>query len=221
MSNRKLSQEFILSLIDNIVPGGENRAMYEEKFKNYTDKDYDNFIKRLESGEEFLVVTVPNFGKSKISVQRNIAIAKKLGIRFYQRVWVGKKGNSPEYLTPEEYPILDLPLRRASQLLVKKMTVPENNKVIDRLTGQPTKVSSKASISYTELELLASMGLDNSITELMKYRGGDTKGFNAMVKSLSRYGRANLDVLKNYAGGVGSTEAFKAYLTAAHLKSTL
>ena len=42
-----------------------------------------------------------------------------------------------------------------------------------------------------------------------------------MNTMISRYGKADLKTLSNYAGGVDSARLLKTYLTAAHLSNTL
>jgi hypothetical protein len=116
---------------------------------------------------------------------------------------------------------MDLPVRRASQLLIKKISVPDDSRTVDALTGQPTGESKGAKLSYPELQVCAAMGLDNSMVELMKYRGGDNKGLIAFNAMLSRYGRVNLKSVEPYASGVESTKTLKTFLTSMMLRSTL
>jgi hypothetical protein len=65
------------------------------------------------------------------------------------------------------------------------------------------------------------MGLDKSLLELLKYRGGDIKGFNAMNTMISRTGGVRLQAISHLASGVESTKTLSAFLTAMHLKNTL
>lgn len=219
--NKKAAQDYILKYLQKITRSDENVRIYEKIFAAMTDKDFDKFITDLESGEKFLVVIVPNFGKSTIDVENNLNIAKELKHEFFQKVWIEGQGDTPTYLTPIPYMVVDLPVRRASQLLIKKISVPKHNKVIDSLTGQPTGESKGAKISYPELQVAAAMGLENCMIELMKYRGGDARGGAALNGMISRYGRANLRTLSQFASGVESTFTLKTFLTSAHLSSTL
>lgn len=221
MANRTKATQFILTYLDKIAPGGYTTKLYADKFKAMDDKAFDEYMKNLESGKEHLVFFAPNFSKPAITVKRNIEIAKELGHEFFERLWIGASGDSPAYLTPVKYMVMDIPIRRASQLLTKKIKIPENNRTVDVLTGQPTGASKGASVSYEEMKVLASIGLDNTIIELMKYRGGDVKGFHAMNAMISRYGTANIKTLANFASGVESTKTFSTFLKAMHLKNTL
>lgn len=221
MTKRKEAEAFIISYVEKITPNTENGNIYRNIFKAMNDKDFDAFITDIETGKKNIAVIVPNFSKAKLSVERNLQIAKELGHNFFQRIWIEGKGDLPTYLTPNPYLIFDLPVRRASQLLTKKISVPKHNRVIDALTGQPTGESKGAKISYPELQVCAAMGLDNTMVELMKYRGGDARGHAALNGMLSRYGQANQNTLSGYASGVESTRTVKTFLLAAHLKSTL
>ncbi len=222
MGNRKAATAFILKYIDKIAPGGENKKIYEELFKEMSDTDFDKFMKDLSTEEKFLPVVYPNLGNVDITVKRNLEIAEELGHNFFSHLWIGEHDGSPEYLTPIPYLVIDLPLRRASQSLIKKIKVPQDNKTIDLLTGQPTGDGrSKGSrISFPELQVLSAMGLDSCTVELMKYRGGDQRGFRAMNTMIAKQGVANLDTLAQYASGVESTKTLRTYLLCMHLKPT-
>jgi hypothetical protein len=185
------------------------------------DKQFDEFMKNLESGKAFLVIQLPNFKDNGSSLENNLAIADELGHDFFQRLWITGKKDTPDHMTPIESLVMDLPVRRASQLLIKKISVPDDSRTIDALTGQPTGESKGAKLSYPELQICAAMGLDNSMVELMKYRGGDNKGLIAFNAMLSRYGRVNLKSVEPYASGVESTKSLKTFLTSMMLKSTL
>lgn len=220
MTNRKKAEEIILSNIKKLAPNSKNADRYKDLFASMSDKEFSNFIDRLESGSIHLVLECANLSNSGLSVQNNLDIAKSLGIEFFQKLWLTNKDGS-KYLSPVPYMVIDLPLRRASQTLEKKVKLPENNAVIDTLTGQPTGASKGAKISYPELQVCAAMNLDNSMVEFIKYRGGDAKGGFAMNAMLTRYGSASIKALEPYASGVQSVKTLKTFLTSMLLKNTL
>lgn len=219
--NRSAAEQFIIKYIEKITPGSGNSDIYRNIFKAMSDKDFDEFINDIETGKKFLCVIMPNFDKSKISVENNLKVADELGHKFFQKLWIEGKGDMPTYLTPVEYMVVDLPLRRASQLLIKKISVPKHNKVIDSLTGQPTGESKGAKLSYPELQVCVAMGLDNCMVELMKYRGGDIRGGAALNGMISKLGSANLTTLQNYASGVESTATLRTFLNSMHLRNSI
>ena len=221
MANRKEAESVIITYMEKIAPGSGNSQNYKNIFAAMTDVDFDKFIKDLESGKNFLVIQLPNFRETGVTIENNLEIADELEHNFFQRVWILGKKDTPDHMSPIESLILDLPVRRASQLLIKKISVPDDSKVVDAITGQPTGESKGAKLSYPELQICAAMGLDNSMVELMKYRGGDNKGLVAFNAMLSKYGRVNLKSVEPYSSGVESTKTLKTFLTSMMLKSTL
>ena len=222
MANRAAAEKVILSNIQKIVPGdSSNVDIYKRLFASMDDKAFHQFMTKLKTGENALAFVRPNFTKNNIDVQRNIEIAKSFGHNFFQRVWIQCTGDRPTYLTPIPYMIVKLQLRRQAQLLEKKISIPAHNNTVDDLTGQPTGPSKGAKISYPETQVFASMGLYNTLSELMKFRGGDLAGFDAMNKSISQTGSVSLKAIEPYASGVESTKTLKVFLTGMHLKSTL
>lgn len=218
MSNRAKAENFILKFIKRLSPNSQNVKLYQDFFKSLTDEAFDTFMNNLKEGRQYLSLIEPNGGKTGLSVENNLEIAKELGHNFFERLWIEGKAGEPAYLTPVPYLVVDLPVRRASQLLTKKIKVPEHNKTVDILTGQPTGESKGAKISYPELQVCAAMGLEESMVELMKYRGGDVRGNKAYNAMLSKLGTANLKTLSNYSSGVESNNTLKTFMNAMHLR---
>jgi hypothetical protein len=220
--NRLAAEKEILKWIDKLCPGnGENKKLYETMFSKMSDEAFDKFISDLETGVKSLCVINPNFSKNGLDTARNLKLAKELGHEFFQRVWVPAKNGVPSYLTPNKYLIIDLPLRRQAQLLDKKISIPEDNNSVDNMTGQPTGKSKGSKISYPEVQVLAALNQEQSLTELLKYRGGDQKGFNAMNTMISRTGHVSLDAIEPYSGEVKSTHSLQVMLNGMMLKNTL
>lgn len=219
--NRKAATDVILTYIEKLLPKSGNKELYEARFKAMSDKEFDAFMNDLETGKIELCIISPNMSQSKLTVENNFAIAKELGHEFFERIWIDEGKEVPRYLTNDKYLIVDLPLRRQAQLLTKKVSIPRDNNTIDNLTGQPTGSSKGSKISYPELQILSAMGLDYCSLELMKYRGGDLKGFNAMNASISKTGGVDLDALDKLGTRVKSTTTLSTYLTSMHLENTL
>jgi hypothetical protein len=185
-----------------------------------SDSEFEDWVKGLEQCTQQVSVIVPNFSKHQIDVDRNFDVAAKWGHDYFQRIWMmGPDGSY--YLTPKKYLVYDLPLRRQAQHLIKKISIPEDNKSVDDLTGQPTGKSKGSKLSYPQLQVMAALGLDHSITELMKVRGGDIKAFNASNTIIAKTGTVSQAEIEPYAGGVESTKTLSAILVAMHLSNTL
>lgn len=219
---RKATEDLILKYIDRIVTGKTNTELYKELFKSMSDKEFDQFMQDLRDGKRTLSIIVPNGDKRyQVDINNNIKLAKELGYDFFQRLVVGETDGLPAYTTTNKYMILKLPVRRAAQLLQKKISIPENARTINVLTGQVTGKSKGSKLTNPELQLLISLGLDKSIQELLKIRGGDQGSQRAMDNYLVNQGAATQAQINQYESGVVSKKTLKAYFTAMHIKNNL
>ena len=62
-------------------------------------------------------------------------------------------------------------------------------------------------------------GLEDTLKELMKIRGGDNGSLNAMNKMLYTQGSASQDQVNQYQTGVTSTKTLKMYFLGMHIRS--
>lgn len=219
--NRTKAEAFILKYIEALLPGSDNTEMYKAMFSNMSDKQFSEFMNDLESGEKTLTIIAANMAKQTLDVSRNLKLAEELGHSFFHKLWINNNNDTPTYLTNIKYMVLPLPLRRQAQILEKKISVPEDNRSVDDFTGQPTGKSKGSKISYPETQIMAALNLDQSLIEMLKYRGGDTKGFNAMNESISKTGGVSLDSISSKAGVVKSTQTLSTLLKGMHLDNTL
>lgn len=220
--DRKAAEKFLIDSIEEMLPGGGNKEYYKDLFSKMSDEEFDKLMKDYETGEDRPVIYAPNFTENKLNVQRNLELAEKHGHNFFEKIWIhSPNADEAPYLSNNAYMVLELPVRRQAQLLTKKISVPEHNRSIDQLTGQPSGDSKASKLSYPELQVMRSMGLDQSLRELIKFRGGDMGGFNAMNKVIAKDGYVSMDSIEPYTTGVESTSALKVFLTAMHLKNTL
>ena len=220
--NRKAATDFILENLEALLPGNSDTERYRVFLNGLSEKDFASYMSDLRTGEKrYLTLTAPNFGSSTISIERNTKLAEKLGVKFFQKLWYEATEDRPRYLTPIKYLNCMMVIRVASQRLAKKMSIPRTQRVVNMLTGQPTGDSKGAAISFPELRVCAAMGLDETMVELMKYRGGDARGGMALNASLLRTGKANLKTLSHFASGVTSTSTLRTYLNSIMLKANL
>lgn len=218
MSNRKKAEQLILAFMEDLDKSGYNKEQYIKLFKQMSDKDFKEFMEGIRDEEKSLVVFSPLYKSKGITTENNLKLAKKYDVPLFQKLVFTNDEERPDHKTTIEYLVIDLPVRRQSQNIVKKISVPENNKVIDNLTYQPTGDSKGAKISYPELQVLSGMGLDNTINELIRYRGGDKGGFAAYNAMTYRYGSVNLNSISAYNTGVESTKTLKSFLLSSHLR---
>ncbi len=219
--DRKAAEAVILKYIDKLLPGSENTKIYQDLFASMSDKQFDEFMQRLKSKEIRLAIIAPNLNEPKLEIERNLDLAEELGHQFFERIWIDGSNEVAPYLSPIPYLIVDLPLRRQAQLQVKKTSIPEDTRSVDDFTGQPTGKSKGSKISYPEMQILMALDLPASLTEMLKYRGGDVKGFDAMNAAISETGGVSMNTIAHLGSRVKSTETLSVFLTCMHLGNTL
>lgn len=220
-SDHKKVQEYIANFVESILPGGGNKEMYEKLFAAMNEKDFKSYMDNVAT-RGYLDIIVPTLTAQKLSTERNIAIARKLGHEFFERVWRKETDpDKPSHLSDVKYMIIKLPIRRQAQHSVKGISTADDNKRLDQISGQPTGDSKAARISYPEAQLLNGMNFPVSLVELLKARGGDIGMFNAMKSMASKTGAVSMASIADRATGVESTKSLHTFLTCAHLRNTL
>lgn len=217
MTDRKKAEALILEFFKDLDTTGYNVEQYKKVFASMSDKDFHEYMEGIRDGSKGLITFAPLYNSKGLTTENNLKVGKKYNVPLFEKLIFTNDENRPDHKTTIEYLVLDLPVRRQSQNIIKKISVPDNNKSIDNLTYQPTGASKGAKVSYPELQVLIGMGLDNSINELIRYRGGDKGGFAAYNAMTFRYGSVNLKTISNYTTGVESTKALKTFLLSMHL----
>lgn len=217
---RAKAEAYIIAYVDKLLPGSPNKDIYEKQvFPALNDKEFEQLMHDLLSGEKILAIIDPNLsGGVSLNVERNLKIADELGHSFHQRLVYSSSEGKPGYTSPIPVLVARLPMRRQAQHYIKKISVAEDNNSIDDFTGQPSGKSRASRISFPELQILSALGLDKTITELMKFRGGDIGGFNAMNDQINKTGAVRLEAIADKATGVESTKTLRVMLTSMHFE---
>lgn len=225
-TKRKAVQDYIIKYVGAIVAGNENTKLYQDLFDRMTDEEFDRFMVGMKEGKIHISIVVPNDGKTRVSVENNFKVAKQLGHEFFQRVKVTNHPDYPDHMLPIKALTMILPIRRAQQLLSKKISIPEHSMTTDVLTGQVAGKSRSSKLTYPEQQMLIAMDMKDTATEMVRIRGGDLKAQSEYVRQLANNGEVSqkdiLDVANLVSnGGVVSTRTLKYYLQGMHIKNTL
>lgn len=219
---RRQVEDYILKYIAKIVTGEHNLKLYKDLFNRMTDEEFHEYMVKLKNKEITLSIIVPNGSKDiKVDINNNIKIAKELGFSFFQNIHFGKDGDNPGYTTPNEYMVLKLPVKRAAQLLDKKISIARDPNDVSSLTGQVLGDSRSSKMSGPEIQVLIGVGCKKSLIELLKIRGGDLGAGNAMEQMIIQTGNARQEDVIKYSTGVKSTDTLRNYFIGAHINSTL
>lgn len=218
---REAVQEYISKAMAQVLPGNQNPEIYADFFGRLDDDQFDALMDRLEKDEESFPFYHPNFTGKNIDLEHLIGLIKQEGGAFMEQINMVDFETGQKFLTPIQYPILRLPLRIQQQKLQKKMSVPKDNKHVDDLTGQPTTESKGSAISYPEIQILYAMGLNKTMQELLKVRGGDEKAYRDYNNEIIATGGVNVGAIASQKTKVKSGKTVSAILNAMMLSNNM
>lgn len=220
--DRAAAEKEALYFIDMFLPGSENRKIYKELFERMTDNEFETWIENLESGEEIMPLYAANLVGPQLNMRQIFKVADELEFELFQHLILTDQQTGQVYRTPNKHLIGMVPFRRQVQMLVKKASIPDSNHIIDERTGQPTGDSKGARLSAPEIQVNASKGVTKMILEWIKFRGGDSKAYDAMNRSIIETGDASMEsIMAESTTLVKSNKTLSVYLKAMHLDNNL
>lgn len=220
--DRKAAEKEALYFIDLFLPGSDNVKIYEELFSRMNDTQFEEWIKNLESGEEIMALYAPNLVGPQLVMDNIFKVADELEYELFQHLILTDPQTGQVYRTQNKHMIGMVPFRRQVQMLVKKASIPDSNHIIDERTGQPTGDSKGARLSAPEIQVNASKGVTKMILEWIKFRGGDSKAYDAMQRSIIETGEASMDsIMSEGPTVVKSNKTLSIYLKSMHLDNNL
>lgn len=222
MTPREQATKYLLDLVQEIDPTGTNTKIISEELASLNDVQFAQLMDDYEKGNDRPAMYAPNFGPVNIDVERNFAIGERIGHKFFQQLVIGSTDeDTPTYVTPPKYLVLDMPWRRTVQLQQEGMSVAEHNNSVDMRTGAVSGNSAASKISGPEFNVLAAMGMDKTIQEHASVRGGDAGSWAAMEALFARDGEVSLASLEPHSTGPESVRALGSLLTSMHIANTL
>lgn len=220
MSNRKKAEALIIKYVTKLEQGNSNAEMYKKLFKSLSNAQFEEYIKSLEAGG-YVSMIVPNNSSVKLDMSNNIKVGEELGVNYFQRVLLTDPTTNEANLSNVEYMVLHLPVRRQSQHLIKKRSIPEGSSKLDHITGQVTGEDKGSRVSLPELLALESRGFEDSLVELFKVRGGDGAAYAEMRRNIKEQGTFRTGPILDLDTKPTSTQTLSTLLKAMHLDNNL
>lgn len=216
---RKAAEERILKTMTTLDPSGTNTTRYQEQFNKWSDTQFESFMQGIKAKHIKLVLYVPNM-TINLKMKDIFQAADDIGLELFEHIRLWDSVTKRYYLTPQKYPVLQLPVRRLKQTLMSKISVPENDAKIDTLSGQVVKPDKGSSISSVEMQTILSKGLTISATEFIKVRGGDLHSYADFKGQLQETGAASMNALDEDSRARSSV-IFGVYLRSAHIDNNV
>lgn len=180
-------ERMILDTVKLMEPGGTNYELYKQKFASMDDKAFEKFMTEIKDGKRKLPFMMPNM---KVVLQQKdlVKAADACGAEIFSKITYEDPVTGITYTTPHECIVLNLPVRRTRQFLQHGLSVPEGDSRVDSLTGQVMKPDQASKFSFVEMQLLRGRGMDATIREFMKIRGGDLDAYASYKQQLEETG---------------------------------
>lgn len=218
---RKDAEAVIYSLLDRIDPSGHNTKLLKEQFGNLSDTQFKEYVQAVADKKAFIPIVLDNMNGSQITFENNKKLAEELGISFYQRIKLYDEAVGVWYTSFYESWVADLPVRRQSEMLESKISLPDDHKHIDDYTDQPVGDSKGSSMSAPESLILIGKGAESSVTEFVAVRGGDLAAMRTMEQSIHETGGASLKHAIDTGTGAKASRTLSTFLFGMHFDNNL
>ena len=198
-----------------------NRDKYKAELDRKTDAEFDAMMLACRDNGFILPLYLTNGEENTTDVDELLRWSDSLGLLPFQRLTIVGEPGMPDYTPPNRYLILKLPNRRQAQSILKKLSVPTNDRVLNQATGQVTGDSKGSSLSLPEIRVLLGIGATRSLEELIRVRGGDKGSYAAYNASVAQIGSVSLERISPYATGVESAKYVNVLFMGMHIKANL
>jgi hypothetical protein len=191
---KQLIIDYICSVCDIMDPSKLNSKRYHRLLDSMSDKEFDQWMHYVKEGKWKIHIVAPNLVVT-LKNENSLKAADKVKCKLFHRLWMTDDSTGRQYLTDNEYLVLNLPVRRQQQFLDEKMSVPDNDKQIDGLTGQVTGDSKSSAVTNPEIQILAARGLDATLEEFVNVRGGNIAAYSDFKRQAEETGEIKLNSL--------------------------
>lgn len=220
--NRKAAEALILKWVSKIDPTGTNSKMYKDEiFPAMNNEDFDNWMKAIEAGTDYIFINVPNLTGKGVTVANNLKVAKEMGVNLFQKIELTDPVTGKRYMGVRDYLIIHLPVKRQIQMITNKMSIQDADVKYDDLSGQVAGSTKGASMSFPETLVLYSQGLDNTLEEFLKVRGGDQMAGRVVNEMVINQGNGSIKMIEDLPSRAKSSTTLSTIMKAMHLDNNL
>ena len=216
---RKAFEDHLCKLYTKQDPSGFAVKELRSFFDGLSDRMFRRYIEELRSGRQKLPFYQVPF-KNPIKPEDSFAAADFLGLKTHERVYLWDPVGKRYALSPEEYPVLHVPVRRLKQHREDSLSVPESDKHLSPLTNQVIGPDKGSTISYPQMSILVAQQQVPVLDELMTVRSGDIGAYAQFTRMLEETGEANVSDVTDYTG-VRSAQVVRTILRAMHIDSNI
>lgn len=223
---RKKVEELIDKTLSLMDPSGVNAKKYRNMFQTMSDKQFADWITRfLADDKSNIRVDIEEFGDSSRNLKyENIEkAANYIGIKIFEYVYLPHVSSNPNRPIRTKQPVLVgwLNVKRTQQFVTKKtgLTTTDNDR--DDMTGSAKGDAKGGTTTGIENELLAGVGGDVILSEIVGARGDNVTEYDNMLKEINQTGSVKLADIKTNAFDKPTLIAADIYFMAMGLKTDI
>lgn len=223
---RKKVEELIDKVLSLMDPSGVNAKKYRNMFQTMSDKQFADWITRfLADDKSNIRVDIEEFGDSSRNLKyENIEkAANYIGIKIFEYVYLPHVSSNPNRPIRTKQPVLVgwLNVKRTQQFVTKKtgLTTTDNDR--DDMTGSAKGDAKGGTTTGIENELLAGVGGDVILSEIVGARGDNVTEYDNMLKEINQTGSVKLENIKTNAFDKPTLIAADIYFMAMGLKTDI
>lgn len=220
LGNRKKAEEYMLKVIKDGDPSGRTYEEIKKRLSKMTDQEFHAFIQEVKAGREFIPIIAPIHSGRHMTIEKAIDLCEKYDIPLFQRYWYRHPILGVKTLSTYPAPFLYMMVRRQIETLDNKISVTEDNNRADILTGQA--IDGASAITQPESLVLIEKGLEDTLIEKLKYRGGDIEGGRLFDQRLIEQGAVSTEALQQeYRTTTRVVQTMDIFFTAAHYETNI
>jgi hypothetical protein len=220
----------IESLIDSTLmlmdPTGINSKKYRNMFQTMSDKQFSDWITKFLSDEKSnFRLDIEEFGDGSRSLKyENVEkAAKHLNLPLFEYVYMPHVSSNPNRPVRTKQPVLVgyLNIKRPQQLVTKKTGLALSDTDRDESSGTLKGESKAGTTTGIENELLAGVGGEVILSEIVGARGDNVVEYDNMLSSIAENGSVRLEDIKTNAYDKPTLLQSDLYFMALGLKTDL
>lgn len=198
---RQKIEALIDGVLTRIDPSGVNAKKYRNMFQTMNDAQFTKWITAfLKDDLANIRLDIEEFGDAnrKLKYENIEAAAKFLKVPIFEHVYIPHVSSDKNRPVRTKYPVMVgyLNLKRTQQFVTKKTGVALTDTNRDEMTGAARGESKGGTQTGIENELLAGVGANKVLSELVGARGDNLAEYDNMLMSISETGKVNLEDIK-------------------------
>ena len=198
---RKKVQDMIDGVLKALDPSGINAQKYRNKFQTMNDAEFDKYIKEfLNDDKSQIRCDIEEFGDNsrKIMWENVEKAAKIIGVKLFEYIYMPHLSSNSDRPVRSRQPVLVgyINIKRPQQLVTKKTGLILDDTDTDVMTGEAKGDSKGGTMTGMENELLAGVGANTVLSEIIGARGDNVTEYQAMTAEISEKGSVSLSDIK-------------------------